>query len=88
MKNLVKKHNPSCVFLIEYKCEESRLQKVCRKLGYCFSIIINPISIAGGWLYFGMILLIWKSYGILEELSMIKFWELMVVANGVCMHTT
>ncbi|KAF3440104.1 hypothetical protein FNV43_RR18382 [Rhamnella rubrinervis] len=49
---VIKRHNPSCVFLMETKCNRERVKIVGRKLGYEKEVIVEAKGAAGGLVFF------------------------------------
>lgn len=64
LKNLIKLHNQSCVFLCERKGGKKRLEMICRKLGCHNYDIVEAKGKAGG------LCLIWS-----EDINLVVSWK-------------
>lgn len=71
LKILVKKYNPSCIFLCETKGSHSRLSQICSALGFYKAEIVEANGSAGG------LCLMWS-----DDIEMEISWKSDCVIHG------
>ena len=64
LKNVLRKTDPDCVFLMETKGKKEKMERLCRKLGYFEFVIVEPSGLAGG------LTMMWK-----KELDIQCLWK-------------